>query len=83
MQYDDLDKTKVLKTQRDSKSELRKLKFQECAKISPIGQTGIPCPRASLVLWTYPPLLPDFRAVYQTCLVFYQTSPVNNMTVRI
>jgi hypothetical protein len=41
MPHGDLDKTKVLKTQRDSKSDVWKPKFQECAEIYPTGQTGI------------------------------------------
>jgi hypothetical protein len=47
MQHGDLDKTKVLKTHRDSKSDVRKVKFQECAKnvqlarlVLHIGQIG-------------------------------------------
>jgi hypothetical protein len=32
MQYDVLDRTKVLKTQRDSKSEPRKPKIEECVE---------------------------------------------------
>jgi hypothetical protein len=41
MQHGDLDKTKVLKTQRDSKSDVSKPKFQECVEFCPTGQTGI------------------------------------------
>jgi hypothetical protein len=39
MQHGDLDKTKVLKTHRDSKSDERN-QIPKCAKISPTGQTS-------------------------------------------
>jgi hypothetical protein len=40
MQHGDLDKTKVLKTQRDSMSDVR-TKFQEYVEICHTSQTGI------------------------------------------
>jgi hypothetical protein len=56
MQHDDLDKTKVLKTQRDSMSDVRKLNSKSVLKsvilVRPVlntSQTGWTYPRASLV----------------------------------
>jgi hypothetical protein len=70
MQHGDLDKTKVFKTQRDSKSDVRKPNFKSVLKsVLPVrpalhtGQNGWIYPRESLVP------LPDFRDVYQTCTV--------------
>jgi hypothetical protein len=84
MQHDDLEKTKVLKTQRDSRSDVRKPNAMSVLKsvlsvrpVLHIGQTS----------WTYPwassVLLLGSRDVYRTCPVLDQTSPVNNMIVRI
>jgi hypothetical protein len=90
MQHEVLEKTKVLKTQRDSKSELRKPKFYDCAEIvSPVipvlhtGQTSAPCPRASLILQTCLVFLLGSKDIYWTFSVLDQIRPVNNMTVGI
>jgi hypothetical protein len=90
MQHGDLDKIKVLKTQRNSKSDLKKPNFKSVLKsvllVRPIlhtGQTGWMCPRASLVHWTCPVPLSDSRDVYRACPVLDQTSLVNNMTIGI
>jgi hypothetical protein len=81
MQHGDLDKTKVLKTQRDSMSDVRKSNSKSMLKsVIPVlntGQVGWTYPRANLV-----PLSAS-RAVCQTCSILDKTSPVNNMTVRI
>jgi hypothetical protein len=64
MQLGDLDKTKVLKTQRDSMSDVRKPNSKSVLKsVIPVlntGQTGWIYPIAS------PVPLPASRAVYQT-----------------
>jgi hypothetical protein len=85
MQHGDLDKTKVLKTQRDSKSDCYKeTKFQECARpILHTGQIGWTYPRASSVHRTCPVPLPDSRDIYWTCPILDQLSLMNNMTVGI
>jgi hypothetical protein len=61
MQHDDLDKIKVLKTQKDSKSDERKPKFQCVLKsllpVRPVLHTG----------WTDSRISP----VHQTCPVPY------------
>jgi hypothetical protein len=76
-----LTKPKCFEIQRDSKGELRKPKFQECAEkvrlVKHTSQTDVPYPRAS------PVSLPASRAVYQTCPIQEQPSPVNNMIVGI
>jgi hypothetical protein len=45
MQHEVFDKTKVLKTQRDFKSELRKPKFQECVEIVSLVRPVHPAPK--------------------------------------
>jgi hypothetical protein len=82
MQHDVINNTKVLKTQRDSKSEQRKLNSNSVLKSS-TGQTGVPCPRESSVHRTCLIFLPASGAIYQTCPVLDQTSLTNNMTVGI
>jgi hypothetical protein len=76
MQHGDLDKTKVLKTQRDSMSDVRKPNFKSVLKsvipvrpVLHIGQTGLTYPRASSVYRTYPVPLPASGAVCRTCPV--------------
>jgi hypothetical protein len=76
MQHDDLDKTKVLKIQRDSMSDVRKPNSKSVLKsiilVRPVlntGQTGWTYPRANLVHQTCPVPLPAFRAICWTCLV--------------
>jgi hypothetical protein len=76
MQHGDLDKTKVLKTQRDSMSDVRKLNSKSVLKsvipVRPVlntGQTDSTYPRASLVHRTCSAHLLASKAVYQTCLV--------------
>jgi hypothetical protein len=90
MQHSDLEKTKVLKTQRDSKSDVRKPNSKSVLKfIWPIrsvlhtDQISWTCPRASLVHRTYLVPLSDSRDVYRTSPILDQISPVNNMTVGI
>jgi hypothetical protein len=70
MQHGDLDKTKVLETQRDSMSDVRKPNSKSVLKsvilgrpVLHAGQTGLTYPRASPV-----PLLAS-RAICWTCLV--------------
>jgi hypothetical protein len=84
MQQGDLDKTKVLKTQRDLKSDERKPNFKSVLKsilpVRPVlhtGQTGCTCSKIS------PVPLSDSRDVFRTCLVLDQTCLVNYMTVGI
>jgi hypothetical protein len=84
MQYGDLDKIKVLKTQRDSMSDVRKPNSKSTLKsVIPVrlvlhtGQTGLTYPRAS------PVPLPASKAVCRTCPVLDWTSPTNNMTIGI
>jgi hypothetical protein len=76
MQHGDLDKTKVLKTQRDSMSDVRKQNSNSVLKsVIPVravwntGQTGWTYPRASSVHQTCPVPLPASRVVYRTCTV--------------
>jgi hypothetical protein len=76
MQHGDLDKTKVLKTQRDSMSDVRKPNSKSVLKsvipVRPVlhtSQTGLTHPRASLVHQTYPVPLLASRAVCLICLV--------------
>jgi hypothetical protein len=76
MQHGDLDKTKVLKNQRDSMSDVMKPNFKSVLKsvipVRPVlntGQTGWTYPRASLIHRTYLVPLPTSRAVYRTYLV--------------
>jgi hypothetical protein len=90
MQHGDLDKIKVLKTQRDSKSDVRKPNSKSVLKsVLPIrlvlhtGQTDWTCPRLSLVHQTCPIPLLDSRDVYRTGPALDQTSLVNNMTIGI
>jgi hypothetical protein len=90
MQHGDIDKTKVLKTQRDSMSVVRKPNFKSVLKsvipVRPVlntGQTGLTYPRASPVHRTCPVPLPASRAVCRTCMVLDETSLANNMTVGI
>jgi hypothetical protein len=76
MQHGDPDKTKVLKTQRDSLSDVRKPNSKSVLKsvipVKPVlntGQTGWTYPRASLVYQTcLVPLLAS-RAICWTCPV--------------
>jgi hypothetical protein len=70
MQHGDLDKNKVLETQRDSMSDVRKPNSKSVLKsvilvrpVLHIGQTGLTYSRVSPV-----PLLAS-KAVYQTCPV--------------
>jgi hypothetical protein len=77
MQHDDLDKTKVLKTQKDFKSDVRKPKFQVCVEFCPTGQTGWTCPRAS------PVPLTGSRDVFWICPILDQICLMNHMTVGI
>jgi hypothetical protein len=90
MQHGDLDKTKVFKIQRDSKSDERKPKFQSMLKsLLPVR----PVLHTSHTSWTYSRvglvnrtcLVPslDSREVFQICPVCDQTCLVNNMTVVI
>jgi hypothetical protein len=81
MQHGDLDKTKVLKTQRDSKSDVWKPNSMSVLKsilpvrlVLHISHTGWTCPRESLIHRTCPITL---------CPVLDQTSLVNNMTIGI
>jgi hypothetical protein len=74
MQHGDLDKTKVLKTQRDSMSDVRKLNSKSVLKsvipIRPVLNTDQivwTYPRASLVHQTCSVPLPASSAVYWTC----------------
>jgi hypothetical protein len=90
MQHGDLDKTKVLKTQRESKSDVRKSNSKSVLNsVLPIrlvlhtGQTGWTYPKAGLVHLTCPVSLPVSRDVFRTCPVLDQTCPVNYMTVGI
>jgi hypothetical protein len=90
MQHGDLDKTKVLETQKDSKSDVRKTNSKSVLKsVLPVklilhtGQTSWTYPRASLVHQTCLVPLLDSRDIYRTCPVLDQTSPMNNMTVGI
>jgi hypothetical protein len=83
VQQGDLDKTKVHKTQRDSKSDVRKPNSKRVLKsilpIRPVlhtGQTSLTCLRASLIHRTCSIPLPNYRDIYRTCLV-------NNMTIEI
>jgi hypothetical protein len=76
MQHDDLDKTKVLKTQIDSMSDVRKPNFKSVLKsvipvrpVLNIGQTSLTYLRVSLVHWTCPVPLPASRDICQTCPV--------------
>jgi hypothetical protein len=69
MQYDDLDKTKVLKTQRDFMSDVRKPNSKSVLKsvipvrpVLNISQTDWTYPRASRVHRTCPVPLPASRA---------------------
>jgi hypothetical protein len=84
MQHGDLDKIKVLKTQRDSKSDERKPNSKSVLKsilpVRPVlhtGQTDCTCSRTS------PVPLSNSGDVFQTCPVLDQTSLVNYMTVGI
>jgi hypothetical protein len=90
MQYGDLDKTKMLKTKRDSKSDVRKPNSKSVLKsiISVrsalhTGQTSWTYPRVSWVYRACPVPLMNFKDVYRTCPLLDQTSPVNNMTIGI
>jgi hypothetical protein len=76
MQLSDLDKTKVLKRQRDPMSDERKTKFQSVLKslllviqVMHIGQSGWTHSRASLVHQTCPVSPPDSREVIRICPV--------------
>jgi hypothetical protein len=76
MQHGDLDKTKVLKTQRDSMSDVRKPNSKSVLKsiipVKPVlntGQIGWTYPRVSPVHRTCSVPLPASRVVYQTCPV--------------
>jgi hypothetical protein len=71
-----LTKTKVLKTQRDSMSDIRKPNFKSVLKsvipVRPVlhtGQIGLTYPRASLVHWTCLVPLPASRAICRICLI--------------
>jgi hypothetical protein len=75
MQHGDLDKTKVVKTQRDSKSDERKPKFQSVLKsllpvrlVSHTDQTGWTYSRISLVHQTCPVPYLGSRELSRTCL---------------
>jgi hypothetical protein len=90
MQHGNLDKIKVLQTQIDSMSDVKKPNFNSVLKsiipIRPVlntGQTDWTYSRASLIHRTCPVPLPASRVVCQTCPVLNYTSPVNNMTVEI
>jgi hypothetical protein len=90
MQYGDLEKAKVLKTQRDSKSDVRKPNFKSVLKyvlpvrpVLHICQTGWTYPKASPVHRTCLVPLLGPRDIYRTCPILDQTSPVNNMTIGI
>jgi hypothetical protein len=83
-----LTKTKVLKTQRDFKSDERKPNSNSVLKsllpVRPVldtGHTSWAYSRASLVHQTCSVPSPDSREVFQTCLVLDQTCPVNNMII--
>jgi hypothetical protein len=74
MQDGDLVKTKVLKTQRHSKIDERKPKFQSVLKsllpvrpVSHISQTSWTYSRISLVHQTYPVPYPGSTEVFWTC----------------
>jgi hypothetical protein len=76
MQHGDLDKTKVLKTQRDSMNDVRKSNSNGVLKsiipVSPIlntGQIGLTYPRASPVHRICLVYLPASKAIYRTCPV--------------
>jgi hypothetical protein len=76
MRHGDLDKTKVLKTQRDSMSDIRKPNSKSVLKsvipIRPVlnsGQTSWTYTRASPVHRTCSVPLPASRAIYRTCPV--------------
>jgi hypothetical protein len=76
MQHGDLDKTKMLKAQRDSMSDVRKPNSKSVLKsvipIRPVlhtGQTDLTYSRASPVHRTCPVPLPAYRAVCRTCPV--------------
>jgi hypothetical protein len=74
MKYGDLDKIKVLKTQRESKNDVRKpnsknvlnVSYRYCTPVRPV------CP-IPVQVWS----------LYRICPVLDQKSPVNNMTVGI
>jgi hypothetical protein len=85
MQHGDLDKTKVLKTLRDFKSDVRKPNsksvLNSVLSVKPVlhtDQTGWTYPIASLVHWTCPIPLPDSRDIFRTCPALDQTCPVNH-----
>jgi hypothetical protein len=76
MQHGDFDKTKVLKPQRDSMSDVRKPNSKSVLKsviqvrlVLNTGQTGWTYPRASLVHQTCPVPLPASRAICRTSMV--------------
>jgi hypothetical protein len=76
MKHGDLDKTKVLETQRDFMSDVKKPNSKSVLKsaipVGPVlhtGQTGLTYPRASLVHRTYLIPLLASRAICQTCPV--------------
>jgi hypothetical protein len=87
MQHGDLDKTKVHKTQRDSKIDVRKpnskgvLKSVQLVRL--VLHTCWTYLKASPAHRTYPVHLLDSRDVYQTRLVLDQTSLMSNMTIEI
>jgi hypothetical protein len=85
-----LTKPKVLKTQRDSKSDKRKPKFQSVLRsllpVKPVlhtGQISWTYYRASPVHRTCPVPSPSFREVFWICLILDQTCPMNIVTVVI